>query len=212
MQLQHPFTCLISGPTGCGKTSLVKDILEKQLISPQPHHVLWLYAEDQPLYHALSNVFFHRGIPEDLEERFNPKVTNLLILDDLMTQGNNDPRITRLFSVGSSHRNLSIIFIVHNLFDKGKEMRTISLNTHYLIVFKNPRDNQQIATLARQMYPHQSHFMIEAFQDATKEPYGYLFIDLKPKTHEFLRIRTSITQIPSIYIHKDMKPMTSFYL
>lgn len=213
MQLQHPFTCLISGPTGCGKTSLVKDILEKQLISPPPQHVLWLYAEDQPLYHTLSNVFFHWGIPEDLEERFDVNETNLVIIDDLMTQGNNDQRITRLFSVGSSHRNLSIIFIVHNLFDKGKEMRTISLNTHYLIVFKNPRDNQQIATLARQMYPHQSQFMIEAFQDATKHPYGYLLIDLKPKTQEFLRIRTSITTTtPIVYIHKDMKPISSFYL
>ena len=50
------------------------------------------------------------------------------------------------------------------LVDKGKEMRTISLNTHYLIVFKNPRDNQQIATLARQMYPGRSHFLLEAFK------------------------------------------------
>lgn len=212
MKLQHPFTCLISGPTGCGKTSLVKDILDKQLITPKPQHVLWLYAEDQPLYHTMNNVFFHRGIPEDLEERFDPSKNNLVIMDDLMTQGNSDQRITRLFSVGSSHRNLSIIFIVHNLFDKGKEMRTISLNTHYLIVFKNPRDNQQIATLARQMYPRKSQFVIEAFQDATKHPYGYLFIDLKPKTHEFLRIRTSITSIPIVYIHKDMLPIPSFYL
>ena len=78
MHLQHPFTYLISGLTGCGKTSLVKDILEKQLILPQPQHVQWLYAEDQPLYHALSNVFFHRNIPEDHEERVDPKVSKTL--------------------------------------------------------------------------------------------------------------------------------------
>lgn len=210
MELQHPFTCVISGPTGCGKTSLVKDILEKPLITPQ--HILWLYAEDQPLYHTVKNVKFHKGIPDDLEQLFDPKYSSLLIIDDLMIQGSSDPRITRLFSVGSSHRNLSIIFIVHNLFDKGKEMRTISLNTHYLIVFKNPRDNQQIATLSRQMYPGKSAFLIEAFQDATKDPYGYLLIDLKPKTPDFLRIRTSITSIPIVYIHKDMSTIPSFYL
>jgi hypothetical protein len=210
MELQHPFTCVISGPTGCGKTSLVKDILEKPPITPQ--NILWLYAEDQPLYHTVKNVKFHKGIPDDLEQLFDPKYSSLLIIDDLMIQGSSDPRITRLFSVGSSHRNLSIIFIVHNLFDKGKEMRTISLNTHYLIVFKNPRDNQQIATLSRQMYPGKSAFLIEAFQDATKDPYGYLLIDLKPKTPDFLRIRTSITSIPIVYIHKDMSTIPSFYL
>lgn len=212
MQLKHPFTCLVSGPTGCGKTTLVKDILEKQLITPNPQHVLWLYAEDQPLYHTIDNVIFHRGIPEDLEDQIDPAKNNVLIIDDLMTQCSADQRITRLFSVGSSHKNLSIIFIVHNLFDKGKEMRTISLNTHYLIVFKNPRDNQQITVLSRQMYPGKSQFLIEAFQDATKHPFGYICIDLKPKTPDFLRIRTSITSIPIVYIHKDMLPIPSFYL
>ena len=155
---------------------------------------------------------FHQGIPDDLEERFNPQYSSLLIIEDLMMQGSSDPSITRLFSVGSSHRNLSIIFIVHNLFDIGKEMRTISLNTHYLIVFKNPRDNQQITTLARQMYPGRSQFLLEAFQNATKHPFGYLLIDLKQKTPGFLRIRTSITNVPIVYIHQDMLPISSFYL
>ena len=105
------------------------------------------------MYHTLKNVKFHQGIPDDLEQRFYTKYSSLLIIGDLIIQSSSDPRITRLFSVGSSHRNLSIIFIVHNLFDKRNEMRTISLNSHYVIVFKYPRDNQQIATLSRQMYP-----------------------------------------------------------
>ena len=118
MELKHPFACLISGPTSSGKISLVNEILEKPLVTPQ--YILLLYAEEQPLYHTLKN-----GIPDDLEERFNPQYSSLLIIDHLMIQGSSDPRIARLFSVGSSHRNLSIIFIVHNLFDKGKEMRTL---------------------------------------------------------------------------------------
>ena len=60
---------------------------------------------------------------------------------------------------------------------------------------------QQIATLARQMYQGRSHFLLEAFQDATKHPFGYLLIDLKPKPPDFLRICTSITSVPIVYIH-----------
>ena len=199
--MKHPFTCLVSGPTSSGKTSLVKAIIEEKVINPFPKNILWLYAADQPLYKGLKGVEFYRGIPEDIEERFNSKEENLLIIDDLMTQCHSDERMTRLFSVGSSHKNLSVIFIVHNLFHQGKEMRNISLNTHYIILFKNPRDSQQISTLARQMYPGNSHFLIEAYQDATKKPHGYLFINLKPKTKDQLRIRTGILPSDTHYVY-----------
>ena len=205
MKLMHPFTCLVSGPSGSGKSSLVKSIINQNLIEPKPTKVLWLYAEDQPMYRGIKNVEFIQGIPEDLESRFDARVHNLLILDDLMTQCHSDERMTRLFSVGSHHKNLSIIFIIHNLFHHGKEMRTLSLNSHYIILFKNPRDRQQISTLARQMYPGQSQFLVEAFQDATQDAYGYLLLDLKPTTPETLRIRTGIltNDVPLVYIHSD---------
>ena len=199
--MKHPFTCLVSGPTGSGKTSLVKAIIEEKVINPFPKNILWLYAADQPLYKGMKGVEFHRGIPDDIEDRFNPKEENLLIIDDLMTQCHSDERMTRLFSVGSSHKNLSVIFIVHNLFHQGKEMRNISLNTHYIILFKNPRDSQQISTLARQMYPGNSHFLIEAYQDATKKAHEYLFIYLKPKTKDQLRIRTGILPSDTHYVY-----------
>ena len=212
MKLLHPFTCIVSGPSGCGKSSLVKAILQQDVIEPRPNNIVWLYAEDQPLYQSMKNVEFIQGIPEDLETRFQRRHNNVLILDDLMTQCHSDERLTRLFSVGSHHKNLSIIFIIHNLFHYGKEMRTVSLNSHYIILFKNPRDRLQISTLARQMYPGQSQFLVEAFQDATKEAYGYIIIDLKPTTTDKLRIRSGIlpTDRQLVYVHKDEAQPTSF--
>ena len=212
MKLLHPFTCIVSGPSGCGKSSLVKAILQHDVIEPRPNNIVWLYAEDQPLYQSMKNVEFIQGIPEDLETRFQRRHNNVLILDDLMTQCHSDERLTRLFSVGSHHKNLSIIFIIHNLFHYGKKMRTVSLNSHYIILFKNPRDRLQISTLARQMYPGQSQFLVEAFQDATKEAYGYIIIDLKPTTADKLRIRTGIlpTDRQLVYVHKDEAQPTSF--
>ena len=68
----------------------------------------------------------------------------------------------------------------------------MSLNAHYIVAFKNPRNVTQITTLAKQMYPGNTKFMVEAFGDAISRPYGYLLIDLKPQTDEKVRLRTNI--------------------
>ena len=203
MSLQHPFTCIIAGPTCSGKTFLVRSIITEKAVDPTPDKVVWLYAEDQPLYKDLD-VEFIQGIPDDLESRFDGKTPTLVIIDDLMTQLHSDERLTRLFTVGSHHRNLSVIFIVQNLFHQGREMRNLSLNSHYLILFKNPRDRFQVSVLARQMYPGNSKFVEEAYNDATRGAYGYLFLDLKPNTQEEFRIRTGIlpSDVQHVYMPK----------
>jgi hypothetical protein len=81
---------------------------------------------------------------------------------------------------------------LQNGFSKGKENRTMSINTQYIVLFKNPRDQIGPAILARQMYPsHPKKFMIK-YTEATKRPYGYLFIDLKQNTPEEDRLKTDI--------------------
>ena len=49
-----------------------------------------------------------------------------------------------------------VIYIVQNLFHQGKGSHSISLSSHYLVFFKNPRDELQIFTLAKQIYPGQT--------------------------------------------------------
>ena len=64
---------------------------------------------------------------------------NLLIIDDLQICTLNNPFIADIFSRESHHTNLSVFFNFH----QAKCSRDISLNAHYLILFKNPRDNNQ---------------------------------------------------------------------
>ena len=118
------------------------------------------------------------------------KLESILILDDLMSQA--DDRVENIFTKLSHHKSVSVLFLTQNLFFKSKQARTISLNSHYIVVFKNARDAMQISNLARQMYPGNSKFMVEAFKDATSGPYGYLLIDMKPYTEEAYRLRTNI--------------------
>ena len=84
------------------------------------------------------------------------------------------------------------MYLTQNLFYGSKQNRTLSLNTHYMIVFKNARDATQVAILAKQMYPGKSKFMLEAFQDATSVPYGYLLIDTRADLEDRYRLRTKI--------------------
>ena len=135
---------------------------------------------------------FIQGIPLDLDQDsfINPSTRNLVILDDLMSAAAKDSRVNELFTEGSHHRNLSVIAINQNLyFNKDPTQRR---NCHYLVMFNNPVDQQQVMTLARQMHPGNPQHLLKHFQGATYRPYGYLVIDLKPFTAEHLRMRTDI--------------------
>jgi hypothetical protein len=70
-----------------------------------------------------------------------------------------------------------------------------------LIRSRDRVDAGQIATLARQMYPNQLKFLVEAFEDATRMPYGYLSIDLKAETEQRFRIRANIFPDERQYVY-----------
>ena len=158
------------------------------MIDPSPERVTWYYGEWQSAYENLDipNLRLEEGLPTS----FDASKRNIVVLDDLMAE--TDERVTNLFTKKSHHCNTSVIYLVQNLFPKNKESRTISLNSQYIVVFKNPRDVSQMTTLAKQMYPGRVKFVQEAFADATSTPYGYILVDLKQDTPEDLRLRTSI--------------------
>lgn len=158
------------------------------MIEPVPEHVLYCYGEFQPSFAEFPNVEFHNGLPDITS--FDGRKNVLLILDDLMNEANQN--VCEIFTKLSHHRNVSVIFVTQNLFHKNPCIRTMSLNSHYIVLFKNVRDASQIATLGRQMYPGKSKFVVEAYRDATEEPFSYLLIDLRPDTDENYRLRAKI--------------------
>ena len=136
---------------------------------------------------------FVQGIFRDTD--FDTSQPTLLIMNDQMREGTQSGDVCDLFTEGSHHRNVSVICMLQNLYYKGKENRTMSLSSSYLVMFKNPRD-QQVAVLARQMYPNRpQHFMAE-YDRATRKPYGYLFVDLKQDTPDDQRLKTDLFEPP----------------
>ena len=203
----HPFTCILSGPTMCGKTSLLKNILlhKNILIKPQPQRIIYCYKAWQPAYDEFKNeleIEFNEGVL-NIDE-LNSNINNVIVFDDLMIECLKSEPVMNLFTVGSHHKNTGVFFITQNIFSKGKFARDISLNANYMIIFHNPRDQMQFQMLARQMFPNNSNFLTESFNDATKKPHGYLYLDLKKSTEMKNRIQTSILpgQLRIIYTQK----------
>ena len=199
-QFEHPFTCMVAGMTGSGKTVWVQSLLKQanRMINLPPERIVWCYSQWQPAYMemlvTIPNIEFVKGIPPALEQDsyFQVNKQNLIVFDDQMIDAGKDQRIVNLFTRGSHHRNLSVTYIVQNLFHQGKGSRSISLNSHYLVLFKNPRDKLQVLTLAKQMYPGRTDFFLKQYEGAVRRPFGYLLIDLKTTTQDDCRLRTNV--------------------
>lgn len=184
-----------------------------------PENIVWCYSCWQPLYKELLQKFscitFLEGLPNTFndEHLFPSNKVNMVIIDDLMESASESGEIEKAFTKYVHHKNLSIMYIVQNVFCQGKKSRTINLNTKYMVLFKNPRDKLQITTLARQMYPGKTQFFLEAFEDATKSPYGYLLVDLNASMPEDLRLRTGLfpPDWPCVYTFKKTHKNSYFY-
>jgi len=200
MCFKHPFTCILAGPTSSGKTVLMRRILKnfKNTIyfkaMPERLKVLWAYGQMQGLYKEKlesCDITYIEGLPS--EDEVKDIMPHILIIDDLMTELVSDKKLSNLFTKGSHHMNISVVFISQNIFPQGSQMRTISLNTHYMLLLKNPRDKGQICALAKQIFPNNSRFLIDAYNDATANQYGYIRLDLRQDTPDKFRIQTRIT-------------------
>jgi len=181
----------VSGPTGCGKTNFVLRLVDNvdTMIDPTTDKIVYYFVEYRPLFDDYdARVDFRHGLPKagEIEKLGNA----LVVLDDMMAEVNE--KVPNVFTRGSHHRNISIVFMVQNVSNKNKHMRTISLNAQYILFFKNPRENRKFAHLAKQLYPHNSRYAQDAYTDATTQPYGYLLLDLRSKQDEELRLRTTI--------------------
>ena len=189
-RFMHPFTAIIAGPSSSGKSMFCMRLIRnaRECIAPPPERIVYCYSVYQTIFDQFPNVEFVEGLP-DLN-MFDGVKRTLLIIDDLMHETNDT--VAKLFTRVSHHKNVSVVYLTQNLFNNNKHNRTISLNAHYMILFKNVRDATQVHCLARQMFPKNSEAMMQGYKDATGKPYGYLLVDLTQSMDDRYRLRTKI--------------------
>ena len=186
-KLHHSFSMLVTGPRGAGKSEFVKQLLSLKcyIMTYPPERIVWFYGRHQPdlfcsLTEEIPSIEFYEGLPTNIEVMFDRSKRNICIINGLMQSVSGNQLVENLFTNGR-HLNLSVVFVSQNLFYARKKWRTISLNSTYIVVFKNPRDQTQIRHLACQMFPSKPKFLQAAYEEETKDPYRYLFLDFHPK-------------------------------
>ena len=187
VRLQCPFTMLVCGASGSGKSVFTRRLLNSALLVNAPRRVVWCYGVAEST--RMPGIEYHPGLPS---EKLLSDGNMILVIDDLMQQAKSSSVVSDIFTKYSHHNNITCICLLQNLFPKGTEMRNISLNSNYIVLLKNTRDKMQITHLARQMYPGRSKFLVSAYEDATSSAYGYLLLDFRNTTSEDLRVRTGL--------------------
>lgn len=213
VKFESPTSIFIAAPSGAGKTVLTKNILKHAdgMFKVSPSKIFFCYSIWQNLYDEMKdeikNIRFQQGLPtmEDLNDWGGEDGHKLLVLDDLMIKGADSEELIHMMCVGSHHTNVTVIFLLQNIFHKSKSLRTASLNCHYFILMASKRDPQQIQILGKQMFPGQTKYFMDAYQKATTIPYGFLLVDINPHSDKAYQLRTNILPGEDTIVYQPMK-------
>ena len=171
----------ICGPSGSGKTVFVQNLIKhrKSLFREAVGKVHWFYGIVPPPFSPL--LILHQGLESGWSDVVGAR--DMVIIDDLFVESGTNKEVTNAFTRLAHHKPCTLIFITQNLFQRSADSRTRSLNTHYLVLMKNPRDGSQISHISRQMLPNNSQFLTQVFQDVTADaPFSYLLLDFRQHT------------------------------
>ena len=182
IRLKENFKLFISGPSRCGKTFYVSELLEniESFAKEPPETVLYVYKIWQSKFDEMKTVVDlfvedNENVVQQIKEvSIGQRI--FVIFDDLINS-KSLVDIATLFTVDGRHMNMSMAFLSQRMFVNNEYFRQISQNCDYFCVFKNPRNSSEIRTLAQQLTPG-SLGLIEIYKEATKSPFSYLFINL----------------------------------
>ena len=214
-----PCNICVVGPTMSGKTYFVMKLLNSLdfAFSVKPKKLLYCYCEWQDKFDAiqesLPGMEFHQGLPaESFIDRWSTNdgdkenTGGLIVLDDLMSTVCSSLDIVHLFTIKCHHRNITTILLNQSLFPPGKHSKTLSLNCNYFILFRNFRDTRQVSMFGSQLFPRKLAYFMDSYEKATQTAYGYLCVDLHPKSDRTYQLRSNILKDssgpPIVYVPK----------
>ena len=213
LRFERGSTHLVVGPSASGKTFRTCDILKNKdsMIrdGESIRNVIFCYSVWQPIYSEMQRAGvvakFVNKKPTcqeftDMVKPFADKGGSIVVIDDFMGQIDSD--LVDIVTVHSRHNNVVTFILFQSLFPPNKLARQISLNVKYIHLHKNPRENSQVQTLARQLSPKNYKWIVQAYHHVTQTPHSAFLFDLTQGREENLRYR-------SHYLPKEL-PMRAY--
>ena len=160
---------MVIGHTNCGKTYWINHFLENDMFTQPVASILYCYGVYQDFYNQMRNnpsiraaLHFHKGLPsqEDIDNLYDGEF-HIIVLDDLMEKIVKSIEMQELFTKYCHHRNMTAIMVSQNVFQKGPNARTISLNTQIHVLFANKRDEVQVSILVHQLFHSKISFHVQ---------------------------------------------------
>jgi len=189
---------LVSGSSGCGKTSLLHQLLINRngLFPHQFDNIVYCYGVKTETLKQLEEHFKDRitlceGVPENLLELCTKGKHNICVLDDLDEESFSSQQVAFAYTRWSHNHGFAIACSTQNLFSSGNRRLTLIRNCTTIILFKNYLDFTVPRMIAMKILPTKPQLFLKIFEQATCHPYGYLavFGTGPPK----LQFRTNIT-------------------
>ena len=179
----------LAGPSETGKSQPLYNWLKIGTFQPK-FDKMFFYPHSQPLYDVMQkeieNFEFLRGVNfEFIDSLKNNGTKYLLIFDDSCEEICKSKAFVDIATAGR-HRGFSTIYIKHNLFHQSKLGRDVELQNTHIVLFKSPRDVMQITTRSTQMGLGLE--LVDWYRDTTRVPFGYLLIDLSPRTKKSITL------------------------
>ena len=213
LRFRFPSNMLVVGPTSSGKTTWLKNLVEHRynFFSSKPEALLLFHKEPQAAYSAIEkdmvedkkpNISFpsfcsFKTVPKSIEEMkeildtYPRKSPKIIVFDDYLDEVGHV--LKHMFTVLTHHYNCFTIFLCQNLFDAKSDLRTLSINAQYMVLFNNPRDRSAVSNLAKQIFPGHVGILKKAYQEAVaNRHYGYLLLDFHQQQDDRVRMRSHI--------------------
>ena len=226
-----PTSIIIGGASGSGKTNFVANLITNRadVFTPPQKNVIYFYKVYQEIYDLMKKknpeILFLNTPPTSIESfkdlvkecgsggtmvifgMFSLKnlknwVIFLLFPDDLeeeMVQ--HSCLYTEIYTVYSHHLNITPVAIIHNIFQK--ELRTLSLNIHRMVLLRSPRDISQISHLSRQCFPRTKNYLPSVYNHVMQYTgFPYIIVNFSPNDSKYIKV--------SIKIFRHEHPMEVF--
>lgn len=205
-RLQPHFSCVFSGPSSSGKTTLCLELLRNRedWISGKISKIIYCYTYLSDDLVEFQRKYPHFVLTDSITEAKEMIVEDsILIIDDKMIEMTNrtvQAQINDIFIRGVHHLKYNCILLVQNLFHES--LRVVLSNLTYMCVFNNPKNKFAITYLAKQISPENFKYIVSAFKDVcSKDSFNYLFFDFSQRWPERYRVRSSIYPDPTTIIY-----------